>query len=121
MQAAGFLLSEDSAYLTLPAAASLAAVQHALTALQNHVSSRQAAKARAMEAKESQARQAYLDEAKQKKAEADRRRAAAKAKISGQKREEKEVRTSVSQHKGFGSGDKQSATALGAGGDAKGG
>jgi len=115
MHSAGFV--EQDGNLVLPAGAPLEAVQAARDAVHGAAARR----ATRQSAQVDSARQEYLQEVKRKKAEQDRRRAEAKAKIVGQRGEEKEMQASVSQHKGFKAGERKSATELGAGGDAKGG
>lgn len=115
MRAAGFV--ESDGVLSLPMTAPIASVQAVLSALQQNKASHASTK----QVQHDKAHDIAVREAKKRKSEADKRRAEAKAKIKGQRAEEKTYVASVSQHKGFGAGDKQSATQLGAGGDAKGG
>lgn len=114
MVAAGFVQRDG---LLVLEGSDISKVQTALAELQEAAAQRAHKKA----TKDDLARQKYLDEVKQKNKEAEKRRAEAKAKISGQRKEEKTYVNSVSQHQGFGAGEKQSATNLGAGGDDKGG
>jgi len=119
LKAAGFAEADNT--LTIAPEAPLAAVQEALTAVQLSISARAAAKSAKVVRADDRARQAYLDEQARKKAENDKRKAQVKAKIQGQQKEEKEYTSSVSQHKGFGAGTKESASQLGAGGNTDGG
>jgi len=111
LAAAGFSESEPG-FLIFDVATPRETVQAAIHAVQSTAATRGNAQAR----KDAAARQAYLDEAKAKKAENDRRRAAATGKISGQRREEKTIVDSHAQKRAFGSGKKASAEDCGAGG-----
>ena len=115
MAAAGF--TEADGNLSLSMSADLAQLQATLTAVQSY---RDEALQRKV-SKEEQVREEFVAQQKKKRLEDEARKAAIKSKICGQRKEEKEMQQSVSQHKGFGNGSKESASQLGAAGDDKGG
>ena len=115
LKAAGFVEAEGN--LVLDSTAAIGPVSQVLLAVQQHVASVHEKRSQG----DSKAREQYLQEAKRKKTEADARKAAALSKIQSQRKEEKEMLDSKSQHRGFKAGERKGATELGAAGDDKGG
>jgi len=109
--AVGFV--EDDGHLYISSTTALAAVQDALTQIQS-VATQRAAK---VAAQADNACSQRMAEAAKNKAENDRRKAAIKAKIAGNKKEEKEIVASVKKQSDFGSGTKNNAEQCGAAGN----